>query len=120
MRRLPTAGRLRLRLAMILALIACALAGAARADGHDRAREALQRGEILKLTEILDAAAAQQPGDIMEVELERDDGRWIYELKVLTPEGFLMEMEIDAATGALLELERDDDEYDEYESYDDD
>lgn len=109
MKRIPEIGLLRLRLALVLALLALGLAGTAQADDHDRAREALQRGEILKLADILDAAAGYQPGDVMEVELERDDGRWIYEVKVLTPQGLLMEMEIDAATGTLLELEYDDD-----------
>ena len=47
---------------------------------------------------------------VVEVELERDDGRWLYELKLLTPEGVLVEMELDAATGALLEFEQDDED----------
>lgn len=90
------------------------LAGAARADedDHARAREALERGEILPLLTILQRATGHQPGEVIEVELERDDGRWLYELKLLTPEGVLMEMELDAASGALIELERDHDGWD--------
>jgi hypothetical protein len=40
---------------------------------------------------------------VIELDLERDDGRWIYELELVSPEGRLYEMEIDAASGAVLE-----------------
>ncbi|RBI70905.1 peptidase [Roseovarius sp. TE539] len=96
------------RLFLILAL----LAGPALADddGQDRARRALQAGEILPLSDILAAAAAARPGRVIELELERDDGRWIYELELVTPEGRLYEMEVDAATATVLELEREEDD----------
>jgi uncharacterized membrane protein YkoI len=47
---------------------------------------------------------------VIEVELERDDGRWIYELELVSPEGVLYEMEIDAASGTVLEVEREEDD----------
>lgn len=95
-----------IRLALILALLA-APALASR-DDHDRARRALEAGEILPLSEILESAHAMRPGRVIEIELERDDGRWIYELELVTPQGRLYEMEIDAATGTVLEIEEDD------------
>lgn len=96
------------RVFFILAL----LAGPALADddGQDRARRALQAGEILPLSDILAAAEAARPGRVIELELERDDGRWIYELELVTREGRLYEMEIDAATATVLELEREEDD----------
>jgi len=82
---------------------------AAAADGdHDRARGALERGEVLPLAQILAVAAAHAPGRVIEVELERDDGRWIYEVELLTAAGRLVEMEIDGATGRIREIEADD------------
>jgi len=101
-----------IRLALILSLIA-APALADRPDDardHDRARRALEAGEILPLAEILAVAEATRPGRVIEVELERDDGRWIYELELVSPEGRLYEMEIDAATGTVLEVEREEDD----------
>lgn len=95
-------------LALILALLACP-ALADRAD-HDRARRALEAGEILPLTDILKVAEAARPGRVIELELERDDGRWIYELELVTRDGRLYEMEIDAATGTVLEIEREGDD----------
>jgi uncharacterized membrane protein YkoI len=94
-----------------LVLIASLLAAPTWADGddHDHARRALQAGEILPLAEILKTAEAARGGRAIELELERDDGRWTYELELVTPEGRLYEMEIDAATGAVLEIEHEDD-----------
>lgn len=94
-----------------LALILLLLAAPAFADGdeHDLARRALEAGEILPLADILNAATSVRPGRVIEVELDRDDGRWLYELELVTPDGRLYEMEIDAATGNILEIEREDD-----------
>lgn len=109
MKRTPSPALFRLALAVLSLAVALfvGLSGHAYAGDHDRAREALERGEILPLREILDRAQAHHPGEIIEVELERDDGRWIYELKLLGEQGLLLEMELDAATGALIALERD-------------
>jgi uncharacterized membrane protein YkoI len=41
---------------------------------------------------------------VLEVELERDDGRWIYELKLLQGGGQLLKLELDAATGQVLKV----------------
>jgi uncharacterized membrane protein YkoI len=97
-------------LALILCLSLIAAPALADRDDHDRARLALQAGEILPLAEILAAAEAARPGRVIEIELERDDGRWIYELELVSPDGFLYEMEIDAASGTILEVEREEDD----------
>ena len=78
-------------------------------DDQDRARRAVEAGEILPLSEILLTAEAAHPGRVIEVELDRDDGRWVYELELVSPTGQLYEMEIDAATGHILEIEQEDD-----------
>ena len=95
-----------------LVLIALLLAAPlpAGASDHDRARRALEAGEILPLSAILAAAEAARPGRPIALELERDDGRWIYEVEWLAPDGRLYEMEIDAATATLLDVEADEDE----------
>lgn len=96
------------RLALILVLLACP----ALADDDDqyRARRALEAGEILPLPDILAAVEAARPGRVIELELERDDGRWIYELELVTPDGRIYELEIDAATATVLELELEEDD----------
>jgi uncharacterized membrane protein YkoI len=96
------------RLALILSLIAAP--ALADRDDHDRARRALEAGEILPLSDILDAATEMRPGRVIEIDLERDDGQWVYELELVTPQGRLYEMEIDAASGVVLEVEREEDD----------
>lgn len=83
------------------------------ADDDDRrdqemARRALQEGLIRPLSEISASLSAQFPGDIIAVELEVDDGKFIYEFKVLTPQGVLKEVEVDAKTAKVLKIEDDD------------
>lgn len=69
---------------------------------HDRARHALEAGEIMPLKAILDRVERDTPGQVIEVELEREAGRWIYEVKLLAAGGSIVELEIDARDGAVL------------------
>lgn len=94
-----------------LALILICLAAPAWADDEDqdRARRALEAGEILPLSDILEVAQTARAGRVIEIELGREDGQWLYELELVSPDGQLFEIEIDAATGVILEIEREDD-----------
>jgi uncharacterized membrane protein YkoI len=90
----------------------------AMADDRDqyRARAALEAGEVLPLAEILRKISHRVTGTPIEVELERDDGQWIYELEIRSANGRLVELEVDAATGAILDFEQDyDDGSEEYD-----
>ena len=72
-------------------------------DDHERAREALAAGRILPLESILKRVRTERTGDILDVDLEDGhDGRFVYEIKLLTPEGRVVKLEYDAATGDLL------------------
>lgn len=76
-------------------------------DDHEKAARAREAGEIAALTEILDEVQRHYPGEVVGVELERDDGRWIYEIRVLQPGGRYVEVEVDAHTGRVLEVDDD-------------
>lgn len=96
----PTAARLA---ALALAVVAFAASGS-RADGdHDRARQALEAGEVLPLRTILERVERTHPGKVMEVELEQEGRRWIYEIKLLQPGGTLRKLKVDAGDGSLVE-----------------
>ncbi len=107
---------MRLRsLALILAL-GLAVAPSAMADttavkkppsDQEEARAALQRHEILPLARILAITAKAAPGDVIKVKIERKHGVLMYELKVLAPSGRVLEVQIDARTGAVLKVEDD-------------
>jgi uncharacterized membrane protein YkoI len=45
----------------------------------------------------------------IEVELERDDGAWVYYLEIRGQRGRILELEVEAATGRVLEIEEDED-----------
>lgn len=69
---------------------------------HDRARAALERGEVRPVAEVLAAVAAAVPGDVVGVEMEHEHGRWLYELKLIAPDGHVLEVMVDAATATVL------------------
>ena len=73
---------------------------------HDRARQALEAGEILPLSTVLAAVARDTPGQVMEVELEQRGGRWFYEIKLLRPGGALMKLWVDARDGTVIDTHR--------------
>lgn len=79
-----------------------------------RARAAVEAGEILPLQTIIGRQRTRLQGRILEVELEREDGRWVYEIELLLADGRKRELEIDATSARVLEIE------DEDESGDDD
>lgn len=93
----------------VLAAFTPATAAMAQSDDDDHvaAREALQRGEILPLSRILAIVERHVPGDVIDVELERKDGRWRYEVKVLTSTGRVREVKLNARDGTVLEIEDD-------------
>lgn len=70
-------------------------------------RSAVERGELITLSKILDLARAQVPGEVLKVELEKDKGGLKYEVKILTPNGRVREVELDARTGKILKIEDD-------------
>ena len=76
---------------------------------HETARRAVERGELLPLAKILASAAKTHSGRVLDVELERDDGRYLYEIDVLLNDGRVIELTFDGRTGELLESEVDDD-----------
>lgn len=74
----------------------------------DRARMLKQRGDILPLEQVIESAMAVKPGQILETELDEDDGRYVYELEILDERGQVWELELDASTAELRELESED------------
>lgn len=79
-------------------------------DDHDRARRAVEAGEIKPLRDILAAAEAAYGGQLIEAELERrHGGRMVYELKLLTVEGRLLKVYYDAHSGLPLDPSHGDD-----------
>ena len=102
-----------------MATLTLAVAGAAvasgvvvhRADarevGADAAAEALERGEIMPLSEILALLKQKYEGRVLDIRLE-DGGRglqgWIYNVRLLKTDGNILLLRLDAATSSILSV----------------
>lgn len=99
-----------------LVLAAILIAGCAREQPPRPTPEAAIEqgpGRVRPLSEVLALARRIAPGKVIDVELESDVGiddggrgpRWVYEIEVLTEDNRVIELEVDATTGQLLEID---------------
>jgi uncharacterized membrane protein YkoI len=87
------------------------------ADEHaaQTTEQAIERGpgRVRPLSEVMAMARQITDGRVIDVELESDVGlddgnreqRWVYEIEVLTEDNRVIELEFDAVTGKLLEID---------------
>ena len=87
---------------MMLAMLGTGVSYAADNADHDRARQAVEAGDVLPLRTILERVEREYPGQVMEVELDREKGEWVYEIKLLRKGGVLMKLKIQARDGTIL------------------
>jgi uncharacterized membrane protein YkoI len=95
----------------LIASGALALPGIGRADDDIDVAEVARlskAGEILSLEKILERAHAEQPGQVLETELERKQGRYVYEIEILDDKGQVRELKLDAKTGNLIKSKQED------------
>jgi uncharacterized membrane protein YkoI len=86
------------------AALVLALPASVRADGdHDRARRAREAGEIAGLDRLLAEVARNDPGKVIDVELDRDQGRYVYEIVLIAPDGRRRKVKYDARSLERLE-----------------
>ena len=75
---------------------------------QERALKALRAGEVLPLRTMLDEVESRFSGDILEVELDDDeeDGRriWTYKIKLISPDGNVIKLRLDAKTKEILQI----------------
>jgi uncharacterized membrane protein YkoI len=100
--------KLRLCLLALASLLILPTLSAQADEDASRARMLQQRGDILPLEQVIQSAMSVKSGQILKTELEEDDGRYIYELEILDDRGQVWELELDASTAELIELESED------------
>lgn len=78
----------------------------------DLALAAVARGEILPLSALMPRLLAAHPGEVLDIEIDLDPTGRIeeYEFEMLTPEGRLIEVDMDARTGEITEVSDEDPE----------
>lgn len=72
---------------------------------QQQARDSVRKGHFVPLEQVLEDALRRYPGKLVEVELEDDDE---YEVEILGADGVVMELEYDAVSGKLLNIEVED------------
>ncbi len=94
-------------LGMAIALALAAPPAGADEDGRE-IRKAVEAGEVVPLQDLLARIREEFQGRVVKAELERErhGGKklWIYEIKVLTPEGNVLKLEYDAKTMDLIKV----------------
>ncbi|WP_392890479.1 PepSY domain-containing protein [Pseudomonas migulae] len=93
---------------LALALVAFCSVAPARDLDQDEALRLRQQGVILPLEQMLEQAMDRYPGaKLLEAELEEKHGVYIYEVELLTAEGVVRELDLNAVTGQLLKDKED-------------
>lgn len=100
-----------LRNLLLLALLTQAISGPTLADDDQDEHESLptqvEGGEIRSLADLRRIVLSRVAGDIVSARIEQEHGLRLYEFRVLRADGRLVEVEIDAKTGEILEMEND-------------
>lgn len=90
------------------ALLAAAGVAQGRDLAPDEAAKLHQAGTILPLDRLEATALSKHPGaTIADKELEREHGRYVYQLELRDTQGQEWELELDAASGKILKDRRD-------------
>jgi uncharacterized membrane protein YkoI len=99
-------GRLIASLILAVALLAPSLAFAG--EGHDKAKQLKDAGEILPLETVIKTATSNKPGRVIEAELKSSRGGYVYEIELVDKSGVVWELKYDAKTGKLLSTKEED------------
>lgn len=78
-------------------------------DGKEKretVRALLEAGEIRSLEQVLQRIREEGRGHVLEAELEREDGRYVYEVEVLDDQGKVRKYEYDARSGEAIDRGR--------------
>jgi uncharacterized iron-regulated membrane protein len=78
-------------------------------EAHDIARKLRESGAILPLQQVVDLAHDRHAGRLLQVELERSDERYVYEVEFVDDDGVIWTMYFDAASGGVIESGREED-----------
>ncbi len=98
---------MRLFLAMLILLTSLAAGHPAEAktkNEQQRAREAVESGEVIPLNKIVRKLKRRGDGRLLDAELQEvGPGRWIYNLKVLDENGNVADVIVDGGSGEILD-----------------
>lgn len=78
----------------------------AHADSEqDRARAAVDAGEVKPLNQILRSVRQQYKGQVLDSQLFDQGGRWVYRVRLLTKDGKVLDIGVDGKSGRILDVQ---------------
>jgi len=92
-------------LAIIAGIVIVAMAGQARSDSDKNDKADLAKAAKITVDQAIKTATEKTPGKVIEVELEKEDGKVLWEIEVVTAEGKVAKMHVDAESGAIIAKE---------------
>jgi uncharacterized membrane protein YkoI len=96
------------KLVILLVVLSISTAYSSAEESVAKIRKLVESGEILPLESIIASAKIMKPGQILDIELERKKGFYVYEIEILDNQDRVWELKFNARTGKLIKLERDD------------
>jgi uncharacterized membrane protein YkoI len=93
---------------MGLTIVLSPVALAGRDLDQNEARRLMLSGQIRPLSELILLHPERLSGHLLDVELEEEDGRLVYEIEVLDKDGVVREFYLDASSGAVIKEEIED------------
>ena len=93
-------------LALGLGPVLAVPASAGQSD-QDRARSAVEKGQIKPLDQILSSVRQRVPGRVVGVNLRGGNGGqrpYVYDVRVISPQGNIRAVEVDASTAQVLSV----------------
>jgi uncharacterized membrane protein YkoI len=93
-------------LGLFLAAGTLAVGGTAYADGKEKnGKTEMATAAKVTIDQAVKTASEKVPGKIIEAELEKKHGKLVWEVEVVTADNKVMEVHIDADTGAVIDVE---------------
>ncbi len=93
--------------ALVAGTISCPVMASEDLDQAE-IRELVRQGEILPLETILARFPSDEYGKLLDLEVESKHGGVVYEFEFLRADGHVIEIDVDARTGRILEQEIED------------
>ena len=93
---------------IVISFLAIPTIGVAKDIDQDDAKVLRDQGRILPLEQVLKVALRLHPGRVIEVELEKARGLYVYEIEIADDNGRVWEVKLDASNASVISQEQDD------------
>lgn len=103
----------------VLAAVLAFTMGIAKGENGKESEERVTTSPIMSLEDAITAATTRFQGRVVEAELEDEDGKVVYEVKIFGDDGQTREIEVDANSGKLTVEESEGTHGGEHESRED-